>query len=54
MYQPVIANTDGCFTVCAETSAVYMPELLHNIERLVLKTEEAILRNDRTYVRQRE
>ncbi|CAI8029156.1 Tuftelin-interacting protein 11 [Geodia barretti] len=31
-----------------ETSAVYMPELLHNIERLVLKTEEAILRNDRT------
>jgi hypothetical protein len=32
-----------------EASAVYIPELLHNIERLVLKTEEAILRNDRTF-----
>ena len=31
----------------AETSAVFMPELLHNIERLVSKTEEDILRNNR-------
>ena len=34
--------------VCVERSAVYMPELLHNIERLVSKTEEEIIRNNRT------
>lgn len=31
----------------AEGSTVFMPELLHNIERLVSKTEEEILRNNR-------
>jgi tuftelin-interacting protein 11 len=32
-----------------EGGAVFMPELLHNIERLVSKTEQEILRNNRIY-----